>query len=264
MNGQVAVTKYLLGQGAKPHLVDDVCSLSSLQFATMLTYRQHGRTPLEVACLLEQQDIVDCLLPFTRGQQFTFDKLAPSFVARALQGRLFSRTVVKLSIYEAGVEWIPAEETFWKHFVALEELDLRRNRLQTVPAGIVRAHSLERVLFHENPLRDIPAAFRGGDWPQLRRFLLTIRKESTRWKERKLLLVGQEGVGKTTLLRALSEGRRVRCDINISTNGMAVERGLKLNLASTFPTFNARQTVSTFSAFDLGYALVLAIKFSVI
>lgn len=240
MGGQVAIAKFLLAQGAMTQLVDD-----------------QGRTPLEVACLLEHNEIVDCLLPFTRGQAFNFDKLSPSCVARVLQGRLFSRTVVKLSIFEAGVVWIPAEETFWRNFVALEELDLRRNKLQTVPAGLIRASCLERVFFHENPLRDIPAAFRGGDWHQLRKFLLTIREESTRWKERKLLLVGQEGVGKTTLLRALKEGGRVRCDINISTNGMKVERGLRLHMARSFPSFNLRQTVSTFSAFDLGGQEVL-------
>ena len=68
-----------------------------------------------------------------------------------------------------------------------------------------------------NPLRTIPAKFR-SPWPVIRDYIKSVAAKSEKWNEMKILLVGQEGVGKTTLLKTLrSKKHRVSCKENLST-----------------------------------------------
>ena len=68
-----------------------------------------------------------------------------------------------------------------------------------------------------NPLRTIPIRFR-SPWPVLRDYIKSVALKAAKWNEMKLLFVGQEGVGKTTLLQTLrSKRHKVSCKENLST-----------------------------------------------
>lgn len=66
-------------------------------------------------------------------------------------------------------------------------------------------------------MRSIPERFR-NPWPVLRDYIGSVGSKAGRWTEKKILFVGKEGVGKTTLLKTLkSKKHKVSCKENLST-----------------------------------------------
>merc|ERR1712137_221980 len=90
----------------------------------------------------------------------------------------------------------------WNKLENLRVLDLSGNNLDLIPEEFIHLPWLEKVNLEGNPLRSIPERFQ-STWPILRDYMSTVRTKASRWTERKLLFVGQEGVGKTTLLKSL-------------------------------------------------------------
>ena len=84
----------------------------------------------------------------------------------------------------------------------MEDLLVQNNKLSTLPLSISALRNLKRIKFGYNPLTNIPV-----DFPEraaeVREYLTALRDDPTSNKTVKLVLVGQEGVGKTTLLRAI-------------------------------------------------------------
>ena len=106
--------------------------------------------------------------------------------------------VKTLHLEFAGLDELPMEASYWKTFGALSLLDLRGNQLQNLPPALVTLGSLSTVRLEKNPLGSIPGPFRSTSLSSgLKRYLSSIERESAQWPERKLLLVGQEGVGKS-------------------------------------------------------------------
>ena len=107
-------------------------------------------------------------------------------------------------------------------------LDLSNNRLQSLPPELSDLSLLEHVILDGNPLMYIPKPFRKS-WLKIRTFLKGIGQKASRWNERKMVLVGEEAAGKSTLLQCLrSKKHRVSCKTNLSTNGIAMHTNMPL------------------------------------
>jgi Leucine-rich repeat (LRR) protein len=84
----------------------------------------------------------------------------------------------------------------WHKFTSMKTLDLDGNNLEVIPSEIAMLINLQTVSLAGNPLRSIPKRFR-TNWPTVSDYLRLVGHQAAQWKHRKLLLVGQEGVGKS-------------------------------------------------------------------
>lgn len=107
--------------------------------------------------------------------------------------------VKELDLSGKQLNELPAEFP-WAKLDALRTLDLDGNNLDMLPGAIANLPLLERVQLEGNPLRFVPQQYR-SPWPTLRDYIRSIGDKARNWTERKLLFVGQDGVGKTTLLK---------------------------------------------------------------
>ncbi|MCP4701967.1 MAG: GTPase [Gammaproteobacteria bacterium] len=112
---------------------------------------------------------------------------------------LSNLTHIDLSVNRLTV--LPDELTQLKK---LTHLDLRYNKLRELPAGLVKL-PLQHLDFSDNPLDLIPAEIvRHGKESVLNYLRSRVEASDKKWVS-KLLLVGEGGVGKTSLLRVLRE-----------------------------------------------------------
>ena len=84
----------------------------------------------------------------------------------------------------------------------LQEIRTNNNKLSQLPLSIHVLQKLRTIRFHMNPLTNIPPDFK-GDANEVRNYLKAVQQDPIPNNVVKLVLVGQEGVGKTTLLKAL-------------------------------------------------------------
>jgi len=126
--------------------------------------------------------------------------------------------------------------------VQFKTIDVRGNLLQSLPTEM---QVLDMLKWKDNPLTLVPENIRKQHnyWQQMRSYLGSLSNRAMCWKEVKLLLVGQEGVGKTTLLKSLMSPKgKTDTSANLSTDGVHIERGV---------TFDAKSNVE-FNVWDLG------------
>ena len=88
---------------------------------------------------------------------------------------------------------------------SLEELKVDTNKLSQLPLSIAVLARLDEISFHSNPLLNIPV-----DFPEraseVREYLGSLQQDPVPNKTVKLVIVGQEGVGKTSLLNVRPVG----------------------------------------------------------
>jgi internalin A len=106
---------------------------------------------------------------------------------------------------------------------SLWRLYLSRNQLTSLPASLARLEQLLELDLDNNPLNlALNSAYQAG-LPALRAYLRSLEEPAKREElyEAKLVLVGEGGVGKTTLLKALT-GREPRSD-EPTTHGVKID-----------------------------------------
>ena len=96
------------------------------------------------------------------------------------------------------------------------------NQLAALPNSLARLENLVYLDLSGNPLNPALQSAYGQGLPALRAYLRSLEKEAEPLYEAKLVLVGEGGVGKTTLLKALT-GQEPRMD-EPTTHGVKIER----------------------------------------
>jgi Leucine-rich repeat (LRR) protein len=82
----------------------------------------------------------------------------------------------------------------------IKSLDLSHNSLRGLPPNLLGLAGMEKIKLEGNPLDMIPDVYRKTlTWPKIRDYLRTVKDRAQRWKSCKLLVVGQEGVGPSTV-----------------------------------------------------------------
>ncbi|MCK6560498.1 hypothetical protein HUU39_13110 [candidate division KSB1 bacterium] len=106
----------------------------------------------------------------------------------------------------------------------LQNLGLSANQLTAVPRALVRLKKLHRIDLQDNPLNPALASAFAAGLDTLHAYLHSLDEPAKREElyEAKLVLVGEGGVGKTTLLRALT-GQEPRV-------GEPTTHGVKINI----------------------------------
>ena len=109
---------------------------------------------------------------------------------------------LKLLEYESGVvnfencgiKVIPISILAWLVQHSPKELNLSNNKLESLP---VELRHLKKVILSGNPLQSLPQILHDMKWPKIKRYLDSLTSKSAHWDVRKLLIVGEEGVGKS-------------------------------------------------------------------
>ncbi|KAH3757623.1 leucinerich repeat kinase [Pelomyxa schiedti] len=125
------------------------------------------------------------------------------------------------------------------------EIDLSYNKLDTLPRALC---TVSNIKLDGNPLGKIPFHFHS--WNLLKRFL-RLDGEPIPWLQRKLLMIGDGAVGKTSLLSCLQH-HKSKTDTkraSIATDGIAVHSEFKLN------------DTLIWTAWDLGYSSIFLLLF---
>ena len=122
--------------------------------------------------------------------------------------------------------------------INLKILDISGNRLSFPPIPLIDLPSLQKLKWNPNPWKTLPVSLvRTNNMQNLMSYLRALFQEKVQWNRVKLMIVGQENVGKSSLLRCLQSVPR---DINISTNGIDMQ------------TLNNLSETIEFSAWDFG------------
>ncbi len=102
----------------------------------------------------------------------------------------------------------------------LRKILLHKNKLRTLPTSLARLEKLENLTLDDNPLNPaLKSAYEAGI-PTLFAYLRSLEEDAEPLYEAKLVLVGEGGVGKTTLLKAMT-GQEPRAD-EPTTHGVKI------------------------------------------
>ncbi len=88
---------------------------------------------------------------------------------------------------------------------SLQTLDLDGNQLTEIPAELANPTNIKHIIIDNNPLNDSFQIAADGGTESLLAYLKSLLNQKLRLFEAKLILVGEGGVGKTSLLGALLE-----------------------------------------------------------
>ncbi|KAH3762063.1 leucinerich repeat kinase [Pelomyxa schiedti] len=123
-------------------------------------------------------------------------------------------------------------------------LDIRGNFINFLPSCL---HKLNNVLLAGNLLRTLPSRFR-TEWNETLKNFLKYNGTCIPWNSKKVLFVGEEATGKTTLLRCLEkQGTPTK-----KTSGSVATDGIAIH-----PAFKMKENGIEWVAWDLGGQEVL-------
>jgi internalin A len=102
----------------------------------------------------------------------------------------------------------------------LRQLSLDGNRLTQIPSSLAKLDQLEHLWLDDNPLNSALQSAHSAGLDELQAYLASLEDAQPLY-EAKLVLVGEGGVGKTTLRKALSGGAPIKGEP--TTHGVEVE-----------------------------------------
>ncbi|GAM17642.1 hypothetical protein SAMD00019534_008170 [Acytostelium subglobosum LB1] len=146
--------------------------------------------------------------------------------------------LVELDLSDNRITELPKEIQDLK---SLRILILRDNRLENIPLEVSYLKDLKILELQGNPLSDFPPAVIASGTKNLLSFCRNIleRQNCEIWKKVKLMFVGQEGVGKTSLLQALTGSKKKKGELQvtgdtISTEGVKIQtvKGKKIDFSA--------------------------------
>ncbi|MCP4570266.1 MAG: hypothetical protein GY841_22020 [FCB group bacterium] len=129
--------------------------------------------------------------------------------------------------------------------VSLKVLLLNENLLTSIPVSIIRLKGLRYPGLHNNPLNPaLNSAYSAGE-KEFYSYLSSIEEESEPLYEAKLVIVGEGGVGKTSLLKAMT-GQEPQED-ELTTHGVKIDVQ-----ALNIPHPEKKDVTIKFNAWDFG------------
>lgn len=111
---------------------------------------------------------------------------------------------------------------------ALTKLDISANSINGLPVSMGAMTQLTRLEVFKNPLASIPVEVIGRGTGALLQYLSQLKGKSTTWKRIKLMIVGEEATGKTSLLSCMTikkqtkKGFKKRNKETVSTDGLSI------------------------------------------
>ena len=97
----------------------------------------------------------------------------------------------KIDLSDLNIDRIPSSVVNILLSMSLTKIDLRNNQIDEIPAELC---DMETIHIDGNPLKLIPKEYRIA-WPKLQKYLQYIRDRSASWRERKVIVVGEEATG---------------------------------------------------------------------
>lgn len=137
----------------------------------------------------------------------------------------------------------------------LQHLNVSENRLDSLPVVLGNLPKLKSLDIYKNPLSALPSqvasAKRVGD---VISFLRALGANQLHWNKVKVMVVGKEAVGKTSLIRCIQKAtKRIAVDLNdvpVSTEGIDIERWQPKKLPTNISS--KKKTIPEFFLWDLG------------
>lgn len=105
---------------------------------------------------------------------------------------------------------------------ALSELNLEHNRFLMLPSFLASMANLVEVFLEGNSLTCIPPQIKGKGYKDIAIYLKQLQDGCAIWGRMKLMLVGQEGVGKTSLLQCIQKKAKSEVTQLLSTDGIEI------------------------------------------
>ena len=111
----------------------------------------------------------------------------------------------------------------------LTRLNMKSNYLETLPVEIANIATLKSLEVEKNPLSLLPTHLMNSpNFQDLMAYLRALGANQVPWMKVKVMVVGKEAVGKTSLIRSILSAtpKRIRidqCDVPLSTEGIDIE-----------------------------------------
>lgn len=135
----------------------------------------------------------------------------------------------KLQVFYASNNLLDSLPQELGNVVELRELDVSDNKLRKLPLTMSYLSKLRSISVEENPLREPPRNIISGGAESIVSFLKELMKGGEPCLRMKLMFVGQENVGKTSLLRALASEVKSRGDPKSKDSDAGVSASIQVS-----------------------------------
>eukprot|EP00727_Mastigamoeba_balamuthi_P008432 m51a1_g4210 hypothetical protein (2256) ;mRNA; r:59266-66642 len=212
VEGRVGITEMLLAAGASPD-AKDFEGWSPLRWASQ---QGHSRVVellinarAEVCLSSSWEDSLRLACSFSNPS--VCELLAAAVCHKAVLG------TVSINLSSCGMRVLPRSVAT----LEADVLNLDDNALDSLPPELGFAR-IREVSYKNNPLETVPKSA-AGSWAKLRQHLQLLSARSSPWREYKLVLLGRESSGKSTLVRCLrAKDGRDACKKKGNTSGVVV------------------------------------------
>ena len=126
----------------------------------------------------------------------------------------FAKLLVELSggianLSNGEFEYVPLAVLEWCRKGIIKELNLNNNELMNIPLELSQ---LKSCSLEENPLLSLPREIRREKWPKVKKYLEMLQERAITWNFRKLVLLGEPNVGKSTVYVIIIKFKRIMID----------------------------------------------------